>query len=149
MQVQLQLQLQPHPFPQPFPHPQLLPQPQPFPQPFQPLQPQLPPQLFPVPPQQQHSKTTMMMSHRQEFSFPLLKHISVTSLGFEISYAPKRQRGPDRLKIVSSFFGDRRGGRSRPRGKRRSSGTDGAPPPQWGVCRGERRRNRVGTKRGF
>ena len=58
------------------PLPQLsLPQPQPHPQPQL-----LPPRAFPLP-QQQQIRTTMMMSHRQEqLLFPLLKHISVTSL---------------------------------------------------------------------
>lgn len=61
------LQLQPHPQ-------QLLQQPQ-----LQQLLPQpLPPQ---EPPQQQHRRTRIMMIHRQEQSlFPLLKHISDTSL---------------------------------------------------------------------
>ena len=57
------------------PLPQLsLPHPQPQPQ-------LLPPKAFPLPQQQQISTTMMMMSHRQEqLLFPLLKHISVTSL---------------------------------------------------------------------
>jgi hypothetical protein len=56
---------------------QLSPQPQP---------PQLFPQLFPqpkkppLPPQQQHSRTMMMITHRQEQLFPELKHMIVTSL---------------------------------------------------------------------
>ena len=54
--------------PQLSPHPQLLPQPQPQ---------ELPPQ---EPPQQQHSTMRMRMIHRQELLFPLLKHMSVTSL---------------------------------------------------------------------
>lgn len=67
LQLQLQLQL--------------------FPQLLQLQQPQLQQQLFPQllppqdPPQQQNSRTRMMMIHRQEQSlFPLLKHISDTSL---------------------------------------------------------------------
>ena len=57
---------------------QLLPHPS-FPQPQPQLQLLLPPKAFP--PQQQQISTTMMMSHRQEqLLFPLLKHISVTSL---------------------------------------------------------------------
>ena len=57
------------------PLPQLsLPQPHPQPQ-------LLPPRAFPLPQQQQIRTTMMMMSHRQEqLLFPLLKHISVTSL---------------------------------------------------------------------
>lgn len=85
LQLQLQLQLQPQLQPQVL-HPQLL-----QPQPFQLPQPQEPPQ-FPLPqeplPQQQH-RTRMMMIHRQELLFPLLKHISNTSLkDFGIFYAP-------------------------------------------------------------
>ena len=41
------------------------------------------PQLWPPSqelPQQQKSRMTMMMSHRQELLFPLLKHMIVTSL---------------------------------------------------------------------
>ena len=57
---------------------QLLPQPQPQPLPLP--QPQLLPQPFP---QQQHRSTMMIMiHHRQEQSFPELKHISFTSLVF-------------------------------------------------------------------
>lgn len=89
LQLQLQLQLLPQQFPQlqllpqQFPQlqlPQLLPQPQ-----------ELPQEL----PQQQNSRTTMMMSHRQESLFPLLKHISDTSLkDFGIFYAPGFQPEP-------------------------------------------------------
>ena len=67
------------------PLPQLsLPQPQLQPQlqllPFREFPQLLPPKPFPLP-QQQQIRTTMMMSHRQEqLLFPLLKHISVTSL---------------------------------------------------------------------
>lgn len=62
LQPQLQLQLQPQLPPQP-PQPQEPPQ---FPQ----------PQELPLVPQQQQNRTRMMMIHRQELLFPLLKHIS-------------------------------------------------------------------------
>lgn len=82
LQLQLQLLLQPQL--------QLLQQQPQLPQ----EPPQLPPQEFPPPqelpqefPQQQNS-TIRMMIHRQELLFPLLKHISDTSLkDFGIFYA--------------------------------------------------------------
>ena len=105
-QESLHPQLHPHPQPVLHPHPALHPQPQLFPLPQPPQHPvphpQLLPQLLP-PPQQQHSRTMMTMIHRQEFS--LLKHISVTSLGFEIFYAAAEQMGPDRFEILLVFFG--------------------------------------------
>lgn len=85
LQPQLQLQL----------HPQLQPQPQ-----LQP--PQEPPQELPQEPlpQQQHS-TRMMMIHRQELLFPLLKHISNTSLkDFGIFYALGLRPEPGHSKII-------------------------------------------------
>ena len=99
LQPQLQLQL----------HPQLQPQPQlqPPQEPSQCPPPQEPPQ-FPPPqelpqeplPQQQHS-TRMMMIHRQELSFPLLKHISNTSLkDFGIFYALGLRPEPGHSKII-------------------------------------------------
>ena len=98
MLVQVQLQLLPQPqeqpqLPQPqFLHPQLpqLPQPQLFPQ-------ELLPQEFPLPQQQQRTRMTMI--HRQELLFPLLKHISNTSLkDFETFYAPGLQTEPGHIK---------------------------------------------------
>lgn len=99
LQPQLQLQLHPHP--------QLQPQLQPPQEPPQFPPPQEPPQ-FPLPqelpqeplPQQQHS-TRMTMIHRQELLFPLLKHISNTSLkDFGIFYAPGLQAEPGHSKII-------------------------------------------------
>ena len=97
LQPQLQLQLQLHP--------QLQPQLQPPQEPPQLPPPQEPPQ-FPPPqelpqePQQQHS-TRMTMIHRQELLFPLLKHISNTSLkDFGIFYAPGLRPEPGHSKII-------------------------------------------------
>ncbi len=97
--LQLQLQLQPQPLFQ-FPQPQQLfqlPQPQELPQFPQPQElPQFPqPQELPLLLPQQQNRTRMMMIHRQELLFPLLKHISNTSLkDFGIFYAPGFQPEP-------------------------------------------------------
>ena len=97
LQPQLQLQLQLHPQLQP----QLQPPQEPpqFPPPQEP--PQFPPpQELPQEPQQQHS-TRMTMIHRQELLFPLLKHISNTSLkDFGIFYAPGLRPEHGHSKII-------------------------------------------------
>lgn len=93
LQPQLQLQL----------HPQLQPQPQLQP-PQEPPQfppPQEPPQELPQEPLPQQHSTRMMMIHRQELLFPLLKHISNTSLkDFGIFYALGLRPEPGHSKII-------------------------------------------------
>lgn len=97
--LQPQLQLQLHPQLQPQPQLQPPQEPPQFPPPQEP--PQFPPpQELPQEPQQQHS-TRMTMIHRQELLFPLLKHISNTSLkDFGIFYAPGLRPEPGHSKII-------------------------------------------------
>ena len=99
--LQPQLQLQLHPQLQPQPQLQPPQEPPQFPPPQEP--PQFPPpqELPQEPLPQQQNRTRMMMIHRQELLFPLLKHISNTSLkDFGIFYAPGLRPEPGHSKII-------------------------------------------------